>query len=66
MYNKERQRIITVYSRNIKETFSILEEKFEEMDEEKLIIRADFNARTGRKGGPIKDGFDDIEGTQKM
>lgn len=47
-------------SRNINETFRILEQKIQKKEEEKLIIGGDFNTRTERKGGPIKDGFDDI------
>lgn len=53
MYNKKKWRLITVYCRNIKEMFEELEERIKETEEENLIIRGDFNARTGMKGGPI-------------
>lgn len=45
MYNKKRWRIVTVYSRNIKETFSISEEK----EKEKLIICPLTQGRGGKE-----------------
>lgn len=60
VYNKKNLRVVTVYCREIKEVFDVLEEKIEETGEESLIIGGDFNARTGTEGGPIRDEKDEI------
>lgn len=60
VYNKKNLRVVTVYCREIKEVFDVLEEKIEETGEESLIIGGDFNASTGTEGGPIRDEKDEI------
>jgi len=55
-HNKNKWRIITVYSQNIEETLDSLMEKIEEKKEDYLMIGGDYNARTGNEGGPIVTG----------
>lgn len=52
-YNENRWRIITSYSRKIEDTIGSL---LEYIQEEDLLMKRDFNARTGNKGegGPIR------------
>lgn len=52
-YNGNRWRIITLYSRKIENTIGSLLEYIQE--EEYLLMGRDFNARTGNKGGPIRE-----------
>lgn len=52
-YNGNRWRIITLYSRKIEDTIGSLLEYIQE--EEYLLMGGDFNARTGNKGGPIRE-----------
>lgn len=54
-YNGERWRIITIYSQNIEETIELIREQIEEEKEENLVVGGDFNARTGNKGGPVRE-----------
>lgn len=51
-YNGNRWRIITLYSRKIEDTIDLL---LEYIQEEYLLMGGDFNARTGNKGGPIRE-----------
>lgn len=53
-YNGNRWRIITLYSRKIEDTIGSL---LEYIQEEEYLLRGggDFNARTGNKGGPIRE-----------
>ncbi|XP_076673700.1 uncharacterized protein LOC143371907 [Andrena cerasifolii] len=50
----EKWRIITVYSRDMKETEEELDQIIEKKDVEKLIIGGDFNARIGQEGGDFR------------
>lgn len=54
IYNKN-WREVTVYCREIKEVFDILEEKIKETGEKSLIIGGVFNTRTGTEGRSIRD-----------
>ncbi|XP_070162472.1 golgin subfamily A member 6-like protein 22 [Polyergus mexicanus] len=58
IYNKNRWRVITLYSQNIEETLEKLMEflPLKEEKEEYLMIGGDFNARTEEEGGPIRTG----------
>lgn len=51
---------MTVYCREIKEVFDVLEEKIEETREKSLITGEDFSARIGIEGRSIKDEKDEI------
>lgn len=51
-YNGNRWRIITLYSRKIEDTIGSF---LEYIQEEYLLMGGDFNARTGNKGGPIRE-----------
>lgn len=56
LYNGNRWNIITVYSQNIEETMeTIIYEYIQEEKEEHLVIGEDYNARTGNRGGPIRE-----------
>jgi hypothetical protein len=69
-------RIVTVYSRSMKETKRIIEERVKEQEEGTLVIGGDFNARIGGKGRrmeeqqatierrPTKDGIENAEGRE--
>ena len=50
----EKWRVITVYSRDMKETKEELDQIIEEREVEKLIIGGDFNARIGQEGGDFR------------
>lgn len=52
---ENRWNIITVYSQNIEETMEIITEYIQEEKEEHLVIGGDYNARTGNRGGPIRE-----------
>lgn len=52
-HNKNRWRIVTIYSQDMKETMEKLKKEIEEDKKGFLIIGRDFNARTG-EGGPIE------------
>ncbi|XP_024881253.1 ABC transporter F family member 4-like [Temnothorax curvispinosus] len=54
-YNGNKWRIITLYSQKMKDTMETLREKVQEEDEEGVLVKGDFNARTGSKGGPINE-----------
>lgn len=47
-------RIFTIYSQKIDETMDRILERLQE-EEELLLLGGDFNARTGNKGGPIRE-----------
>jgi len=49
MYNKNKWRIITIYSQNVEETLVNLREEIEEEKEGHLMIGGDYNARTGNE-----------------
>lgn len=53
IYNKNRWRIVTVYSQNNEETMDKIRKEIEEEKEDYLLLGGDFNARTGEEGGPI-------------
>lgn len=53
-HNKNRWRIVTIYSQDMEETMEKLKEEIEEDKKGFLIIGGDFNARTGEEGGPIE------------
>lgn len=55
LYNGNRWRIVTLYSRRIKETMGPLLEHIQEEEEEYLLLGGDFNARTGSEGGPLTE-----------
>jgi hypothetical protein len=69
-------RIVTIYSRSMKETKRIIEERVKEQEEGTLVIGGDFNARIGGKGRrmeeeqatierrPTKDGIENAEGRE--
>jgi hypothetical protein len=72
--SKQRKwRIVTIYSRSMKETKRIIEERVKEQEEGTLVIGGDFNARIGVKGRrieeeqatierrPTKDGIENAE-----
>jgi hypothetical protein len=76
---KRKQRkwsIVTIYSRSMKETKRIIEERVKEQEEGTLVIGGDFNARIGGKGRrmeeqqatierrPTKDGIENAEGRE--
>jgi exonuclease III len=48
-------RIVTIYSRSMKETKRIIEERVKEQEEGTLVIGGDFNARIGGKGRRIEE-----------
>jgi hypothetical protein len=48
-------RIVTIYSRSMKETKRIIEERVKEQEEGTLAIGGDFNARIGGKGRRIEE-----------
>jgi exonuclease III len=66
-------RIVTIYSRSMKETKRIIEERVKEQEEGTLVIGGDFNTRIGGKGRrmeeeqatierrPTKDGIENAE-----
>lgn len=54
-YNGNGSRIITLYSRKIEDIIGSLLEYIQEEEEEYLLMRGDFNARTGNKEGPIRE-----------
>lgn len=56
IYNKNRWRIITIYSREIERTLETLGKGVQEEKEGHFIIGGDWNARTREAGGPIGDG----------
>lgn len=51
--NKKKWRIITLYSRNIKETLEEVIKEIKEQEKEYLLMEGNFNPRTGNGGGPI-------------
>ncbi|TGZ47945.1 Axoneme-associated protein [Temnothorax longispinosus] len=54
-YNGNKWRIITLYSQKMEDTMETLREKVQEEDEEWVLVKGDFNARTGSRGGPINE-----------
>jgi hypothetical protein len=48
-------RIVTIYSRSMKETKRIIEERVKEQEEGTSVIGGDFNARIGGKGRRIEE-----------
>jgi hypothetical protein len=80
LFKKKRKqkkwRIVTIYSRSMKETKRIIEERVKEQEEGTLVIGGDFNARIGGKGRrmeeekatierrPTKDGIENAEGRE--
>ncbi|KAH0820468.1 hypothetical protein GEV33_002323 [Tenebrio molitor] len=48
-------RIVTIYSRSMKETKRIIEERVKEQEEGTLVIGGDFNARIGGKGRRMEE-----------
>jgi hypothetical protein len=58
LFKKKRKqkkwRIVTIYSRSMKETKRIIEERVKEQEEGTLVIGGDFNARIGEKEGGWK------------
>lgn len=51
---RERWKIVTLYSRNMRKTMKYLNKEIEKEEEELLVLRGEnFNERTGNKGGPI-------------
>lgn len=52
---ENRWNIITVYSQNIEETMEIITEYIQEEKEDHLVIGGDYNARTGNRGGLIRE-----------
>jgi hypothetical protein len=69
-------RIVTIYSRSMKETKRIIEERVKEQEEGTLVIGGDFNASIGGKARrmeeeqatierrPTKDGIENAEGRE--
>lgn len=56
LYNGNKWRIVTLYSRRIEETMGPLLEHIQEEEEEYLLLGGEyFNARTGSEGGPLKE-----------
>jgi len=60
-YKGKDWRMITVYSQNVKETMEILSAGTEEEKGEVIIIGGDWNARTGRDGGWVKEQIEEEE-----
>lgn len=56
VYNRNRWRMLTVYSQNVEENLKVIMEEIQENEENYLIIGGDLNARTGNEGGPIGRG----------
>lgn len=54
-YNGSRWRIITVYSQDIEETMNTIMDQIHEEEGEYIMIGGDYNARTGKEGGPIRE-----------
>lgn len=53
IYNKNRWRIVTLYSQNNEETLDNIWKEIEKEKEGYLMLRGHFNARTGTEGGSI-------------
>ncbi|XP_077262982.1 uncharacterized protein LOC143897893 isoform X2 [Temnothorax americanus] len=54
-YNRNKWRIITLYSQKVEDTMETLREKVQKEDEEWVLVGGDFNAKTGSRGGPINE-----------
>ncbi|XP_067209996.1 sperm-associated antigen 17-like [Linepithema humile] len=53
IYNKNRRRIVTLYSQNNEETLDNIRKEIEKEKKGYLMLGGYFNARTGAEGGPI-------------
>lgn len=65
-YNKNKWKIVTLYSQNIEKTLDSLLEKIEEDKEGYLVLGRDFNARTGDEEGPIRLGKEGRRGGKEV
>lgn len=53
-HNKNKWRIVTLYSRNIEEILEAIMKEIQEEEEGHLMLGGDFNARTGEEGEPVR------------
>lgn len=52
-HNKNKWKIFVIYSQNVEEIIESIKEEVPEEEEDYIMIRGDFNARTGIEGGQI-------------
>lgn len=63
-YNRNKWKIVTVYSQDIEEIMDNITDQIQEEEEEHMII-GDFNARTRNEGGPIREDEGKVRTTRK-
>lgn len=60
-HNRNKWRIVTLYSRNIEEILEAIMEEIQEEEEDHFMLGGDFKARTGGEGGPVGSGEEEEE-----